>query len=120
MEAIENNELISVIIPVYNVAEYLEQCLESVCNQTYRNLEIILVDDGSTDGSGEICDIWGRKDSRIIVIHKKNGGVSSAYYRSRCRLLRILRLSIWRRGTSAEGYKSTSCLQFTGCNNRDI
>ena len=70
--------LISVIIPVYNVEEYLEQCLETVCGQTYKNLEIILVDDGSTDGSGQICDEWSSKDNRIRVIHKQNGGVSSA------------------------------------------
>ena len=71
-------ELISVIIPVYNVAEYLPQCLMTVCGQTYKNLEIILIDDGSTDGSGRICDEWGQKDPRIRIIHKENGGVSSA------------------------------------------
>lgn len=70
--------LISVIIPVYNVAEYLDYCLDTVCGQTYKNLEIILIDDGSTDESGRICDEWSRKDERIRVIHKKNGGVSSA------------------------------------------
>lgn len=70
--------LISIIIPVYNVAEYLPQCLETVCGQTYKKLEIILVDDGSTDESGKICDEWKQKDERIRVIHKKNGGVSSA------------------------------------------
>lgn len=75
---IRMDELISVIIPVYNVAEYLPQCLETVCGQTYKNLEIILVDDGSTDSSGRICDEWGQKDPRIRVIHKENGGVSSA------------------------------------------
>ena len=69
---------ISVIIPVYNVEKYLPQCLESVCGQMYRELEIILVDDGSADRSGEICDEWSRKDPRIKVIHKNNGGVSSA------------------------------------------
>lgn len=72
------DKLISVIIPVYNVAEYLPQCLETVCSQTYENLEIILVDDGSTDESGKICDEWGQKDCRLRVIHKENGGVSSA------------------------------------------
>ena len=69
---------LSVIIPVYNVAPYLEECLASVCAQTYRNMEIILVDDGSTDGSGAICDAWREKDSRIRVIHQENGGVSAA------------------------------------------
>lgn len=72
------NEKISVIIPVYNVAEYLNECLITVCGQTYNNLEIILIDDGSTDYSGQICDEWAIKDSRIKVVHKENGGVSSA------------------------------------------
>lgn len=71
-------DLISVIIPVYNVEKYLEQCLDSVINQTYRNLEIILVDDGSTDTSGYICDRYGEKDARVKVVHKKNKGVSAA------------------------------------------
>lgn len=71
-------ELISVIIPVYNVEKYLEQCLKSVIKQTYKNIEIILVDDGSTDDSGKICDEYAQKDSRIVIIHKKNGGLSDA------------------------------------------
>ncbi len=70
--------LISVIIPVYNVEKYLERCLKSVLRQTYSNLEILLIDDGSTDCSGEICDIYQKKDVRIKVYHKKNGGLSSA------------------------------------------
>ncbi len=70
--------LISVIIPVYNVEKYLDECVESIVNQTYKNLEIILVNDGSTDHSPQICDEWAQKDSRIKVIHKKNGGTSSA------------------------------------------
>ena len=70
--------LISVIVPIYNVAEYLPRCLDSICNQTYRNLEIILVDDGSTDNSLEICKEYAAKDQRIIVIHQKNKGVSAA------------------------------------------
>ncbi len=69
---------VSVIIPVYNVEEYLDKALESVCNQSYKNLEIILVDDGSTDASAKKCDMWKEKDSRIIIIHKSNGGLSSA------------------------------------------
>lgn len=71
-------ELISVVVPVYNVEKYLERCMESIQNQTYSELEIILVDDGSTDGSGTMCDAYAREDERITVIHKKNGGLSSA------------------------------------------
>ena len=71
--------LISVIVPVYNIeSEYLERCLSSICNQTYKNLDIILVDDGSTDGSGDICDKFATEDNRIRVFHKENGGSSSA------------------------------------------
>lgn len=70
--------LVTLIIPVYNVDKYLERCIESVLNQSYKNLEIILINDGSTDRSGEICDSYGRRDKRIIVIHKSNGGLSSA------------------------------------------
>ena len=70
--------LVSVIVPVYNVAPYLEQCLDSIVNQTYQNLEIILVDDGSTDESGAICDRYAEQDGRIQVVHKENGGLSSA------------------------------------------
>lgn len=70
--------LITVIVPVYNVEGYLNRCVESIANQSYRNLEIILVDDGSRDGCPDLCDTWGKSDSRIKVIHKKNGGVSSA------------------------------------------
>lgn len=69
---------ISVIIPVYNVENYIRKCLDSVINQTYKNLEIILVDDGSTDKSGKICDEYAIKDERIKVFHKQNGGLSSA------------------------------------------
>ena len=70
--------LLSVIIPVYNVEEYLAKCVDSILNQTYRNLEVILVNDGSTDGSGAICDTYLPKDARVKVIHKENGGLSSA------------------------------------------
>lgn len=72
------SNLVSVIIPVYNVKQYLDECLESIVNQSYRNLEILLIDDGSTDGSDLICDGWSKKDNRIKVIHKANGGLSSA------------------------------------------
>lgn len=69
------NDLISVIVPVYNVEKYVGQCIDSIINQTYKNLEIILVDDGSTDNSGKICDEYAKKDNRIKVIHKENEGV---------------------------------------------
>ena len=73
-----NDPLISVIVPVYKTQQYLDRCVSSIRNQTYKNLEIILVDDGSPDRSGEICDSFALEDSRIRVIHKENGGLSSA------------------------------------------
>ena len=73
-----NLPLISVIVPVYRVEEYLDHCLQSITQQTYRNLEVILVDDGSPDRSGAICDAWAAKDSRIRVIHKENAGAGAA------------------------------------------
>ena len=69
---------ISVIVPVYKVEKYLDRCIESIVNQTYPDFELILVDDGSPDGSPILCDKWAEKDSRVHVIHKKNGGASSA------------------------------------------
>ena len=69
---------ISIIIPVYKVEKYLDSCVESVVNQTYENLEIILVDDGSPDNCPKMCDDWAKKDKRIKVIHKENGGLSDA------------------------------------------
>lgn len=74
----ENSDLISVIVPVYNVEEYLKKCLESILKQTYSNLEIILIDDGSEDRCGEICEEYKKKDNRIKVIHKANEGLSEA------------------------------------------
>lgn len=71
-------DLISVIVPVYNVEKYLDKCLTSILDQSYQNLEIILIDDGSTDNSRKICDEYKKKDQRIKVIHKKNGGLSDA------------------------------------------
>lgn len=71
-------EMVSIIVPVFNVIDYLDKCIVSLIEQTYSNIEIILVDDGSTDGSGDLCDKYALKDNRIIVIHKKNGGQSSA------------------------------------------
>ena len=72
------NPVISVIIPIYNAIQYLDECVESVVKQTYSKLQIILVDDGSTDGSSKLCDEWKEKDTRIHVIHKKNGGGAQA------------------------------------------
>ena len=71
-------ELVSIIVPVYNPGEYLIPCLQSLGDQSYKNLEIILVDDGSTDGSGAVCDEFARQDDRVKVIHRKNAGVSAA------------------------------------------
>lgn len=71
-------ELVSIIIPVYKVEKYLNRCIESVINQTYRNIEIILVDDGSPDNCGKLCDEWAIKDNRIKVIHKENAGLAHA------------------------------------------
>ena len=73
-----SEELISVIVPVYKVEKYLDRCVESIVGQTYENLEIILVDDGSPDSCGDMCDAWAQRDSRVKVVHKKNGGLSDA------------------------------------------
>lgn len=72
------DNLISIIVPVYKVEKYLDRCVESIINQSYTNIEIILVDDGSPDKCPELCDEWVKKDARVHVIHKNNGGVSSA------------------------------------------
>ena len=72
---------VSVIVPVYNAENYIKKCVDSLTNQTYRNLEIVLVDDGSKDGSGRLCDEFALKDARIKVIHKENGGLISAWKR---------------------------------------
>ena len=73
-----NNPLVTVVVPVYNVEKYLDRCIDSIVNQTYKNLEIILVDDGSPDNCPKMCDDWAEKDSRIKVIHKKNTGLGMA------------------------------------------
>ena len=73
-----DNSKVSIVVPIYNVQAYLRRCLESLINQTYENIEIVCVDDGSTDNSGSICDEYAKKDSRVRVLHKENGGVSSA------------------------------------------
>ena len=70
--------MISVIVPVYNVEKYLERCVKSIAAQTYKDLEILLIDDGSTDKSGEMCDDFQQTDSRIKAFHKQNGGLSDA------------------------------------------
>lgn len=78
MKLYNDNGLISVIVPVYNVEKYLNRCIDSIVNQTYKNIEIILVDDGSKDKSGEICDYYAKNNAKVQVIHKKNGGLSDA------------------------------------------
>jgi len=89
-----NNVLI--VVPVYNVEKFLKRCLDSIINQTYKNIKCILVDDGSTDSSGFICDDYAKKDNRIIALHKKNGGLSSArnyaldYYSKNCKTEKYL------------------------------
>lgn len=72
------SELVSIVLPIYNVSKYLDKCITTIVNQTYKNLEIILVDDGSTDQSPSMCDEWVKKDGRIKVIHKQNGGLGNA------------------------------------------
>ena len=69
---------ISIIVPVYKVELYLEKCINSILNQTFKDFELILVDDGSPDRCGEICDEYAKKDNRIVVVHKENGGQASA------------------------------------------
>ena len=73
-----NDTLISIVVPVYNVSQYLERCIQSVIYQTYENLDIILIDDGSTDNSGLICDKYAKIDKRIRVLHQQNSGLSAA------------------------------------------
>ena len=72
------NSLVSVIVPIYKVEDYLDECVKSIVDQTYKNIEIILVDDGSPDHCPQKCDKWAKKDLRIRVVHKQNGGLSSA------------------------------------------
>ena len=73
-----DRDLISIIVPAYNIQPYLSRCLESLCRQTYSNLEIIVVDDGSTDGTGKILDAWAAQDARVIALHQPNSGVTCA------------------------------------------
>ena len=70
--------LVSVVVPIYGVERFLDKCVKSIVNQTYTNLQILLVDDGSRDRCGEMCDQWAQKDNRIIALHKVNGGLSDA------------------------------------------
>ncbi|OZG66170.1 glycosyl transferase family 2 [Bifidobacterium hapali] len=73
---VSDDPLITIIVPVYNVQEYLDTCIKSIVSQTYRNLEILLIDDGSTDRSAELCDIWAKRDPRIQVVHQSNSGAA--------------------------------------------
>ena len=72
-----DNIKISIIVPIYNTEKYIKKCVDSILNQTHKNLEIILVDDGSPDNCGKICDTYEKKDNRVKVIHKKNSGSAS-------------------------------------------
>lgn len=81
METVQNS-LISVVMPVFNARKYIERAIESVLQQSYTQFELILVDDGATDGSGEVCDGYALQDSRVIVVHQKNGGISNARNRA--------------------------------------
>lgn len=72
------NDLVSIVVPSYNVEDYIDKCIDSICHQDYENIEIILVDDGATDGTGKKCDEWAEKDKRVIVIHQENQGLSGA------------------------------------------
>ena len=72
------NDLISVIVPAYNMENYIEQCLDSIIAQTYTNIEIIVVDDGSSDSTGKICDLYAEKDARFVIVHQENQGLVKA------------------------------------------
>lgn len=74
----EKNQLVSLIVPVYNARDYLDTCVDSLLHQTHADIQVILVDDGSTDGSADLCDAWADKDARVMVIHRANSGVSAA------------------------------------------
>lgn len=74
----QDNPIISIVVPVYNVEQYLDRCMETLVAQTFTQIEIILVDDGATDSSPELCDAWARRDNRVVVIHQENGGLSAA------------------------------------------
>lgn len=88
------NMKVSVIIPVYNVEKYLFRCVKSVIDQTYENIEIILIDDGSEDNSGKLCDNYVQLDNRIKVIHQQNGGLSSARIKG-LNLLQVMLFVFW-------------------------
>ena len=79
MQKKEKQPLVSVVVPIYNVERFLRQAVDSILNQTLKDIEVILVDDGSPDNCGKICDEYAEKDSRVRVIHQKNGGLGNAY-----------------------------------------
>lgn len=104
-------DLVSVIIPIYNVEKYLNQCIESIVSQTYKNLEIILINDGSTDTSAEICEYWAEKDNRIKVIHLENGGAG----RARNAGIKVAR-GKWLSFIDSDDYISKKFYSFLMCN----
>ena len=111
MENTETLPLISIIVPVYNVKNYLEKCLQSICGQTYKNLEIILIDDGSSDGSGELCDLFAQRDGRIKVIHQANAGQSAARNRGLAEL-KVNSLVSWIATTGLNRICTNSCITY--------
>lgn len=94
--------MVSIIVPVYNIERYLPQCMNSLFAQTAPDFEVILVDDGSTDGSAALCDQYAKQDARVQVIHKKNGGLSSARNAGLDAATRLTSVSGWRRLSRAK------------------
>ena len=112
-------ELVSVVVPVYNVEDYLDDCVESILAQTYAELEIILVDDGSADGSGSLCDQWAARDGRIRVIHQENRGLGMARNRG-LELARGTYVFFWDSDDSVENTLVEKCLDRARCHDAQV